>query len=507
MSEVDTARVRLARADITASELAEIAQKHPPLRVLVAAHPNAYPELLTWLAGRGDPAVDAVLVARVVPTSDAPPPPPSTQPSTTPTASEAPMPTPHPGMVSVHLSHPWLAFAYALCRPVISLDGQQVATGWGMREVALRGARQELSVVVPYLGMRAGRASTTVTVDSPRQLEYRAPYIVTMRGELGVTARARGGWIVALLVGLPLLVVIGTLIVVGIIAASLDNDQSATPAAPAADATWFEFRPTDAGLDDEIVAATARLFERRLASSGTEAEVAVDGKLLRVEFAAAPSQAVVSALIASTNVEFRPVLVVQWFDVEPARDPATATPPQFTDDPNRPAGPSSPSDAEYYVTDAIQWQLDTLDCTGYGTATAAALDAALVACAADGTSKFVLGPVEIEGIHLAQVSVGHQVLSNGATARDLALTLTLDHEGTTQMAQATERLAVQPPPLNQFAMVAGGKVISAPAVNSAISAGELELSGGNSEDWYYDTAVALGLGRPGMTWQLTSSGS
>ncbi|MFF3066268.1 thioredoxin domain-containing protein [Oerskovia sp. NPDC057915] len=44
--------------------LAQVAAEHPDLRPHVAVHPGAYPDLLSWLAAWGDPAVDAALAAR-----------------------------------------------------------------------------------------------------------------------------------------------------------------------------------------------------------------------------------------------------------------------------------------------------------------------------------------------------------------------------------------------------------------------------------------------------------
>ena len=44
--------------------LAQVAGEFPDLRPRVAAHPGAYPGLLSWLAAGGDPAVDAALAAR-----------------------------------------------------------------------------------------------------------------------------------------------------------------------------------------------------------------------------------------------------------------------------------------------------------------------------------------------------------------------------------------------------------------------------------------------------------
>ncbi|WP_336707843.1 DsbA family protein [Oerskovia sp. USHLN155] len=52
--------------------LAQVAAEHPDLRPHVAVHPGAYPELLSWLAAWGDPAVDAALAARAREEADAP---------------------------------------------------------------------------------------------------------------------------------------------------------------------------------------------------------------------------------------------------------------------------------------------------------------------------------------------------------------------------------------------------------------------------------------------------
>lgn len=45
-------------------ELARLAHLHPAVRPAVATNPAAYPDLLTWLGGLGDPAVDAALRSR-----------------------------------------------------------------------------------------------------------------------------------------------------------------------------------------------------------------------------------------------------------------------------------------------------------------------------------------------------------------------------------------------------------------------------------------------------------
>lgn len=45
-------------------ELGELADQSPEVRHLIAANPAAYPDLLDWLALRGDPAINAALAAR-----------------------------------------------------------------------------------------------------------------------------------------------------------------------------------------------------------------------------------------------------------------------------------------------------------------------------------------------------------------------------------------------------------------------------------------------------------
>lgn len=47
-----------------AAQLADLAHRVPEVRALVAGNPAAYPGLLAWLAGIGDPAIDSALRAR-----------------------------------------------------------------------------------------------------------------------------------------------------------------------------------------------------------------------------------------------------------------------------------------------------------------------------------------------------------------------------------------------------------------------------------------------------------
>lgn len=54
--------------------------------------------------------------------------------------------------------------------------------------------------------------------------------------------------------------------------------------------------------------------------------------------------------------------------------------------------------------------------------------------------------------------------------------LTLDDEGSKSFEQLTAGLATKTPPQNQLAIVVRGKVVTAPAVMSAIPGGKVQIS-------------------------------
>ena len=55
----------LISATTSAAELASIAQGHPECWLEIAQHPNAYPELLSWLQSSGDAQVQQAVAARL----------------------------------------------------------------------------------------------------------------------------------------------------------------------------------------------------------------------------------------------------------------------------------------------------------------------------------------------------------------------------------------------------------------------------------------------------------
>ncbi|WP_155293367.1 variant leucine-rich repeat-containing protein [Rhodococcoides fascians] len=63
-ADVDEDRAAVSDPTCSAAVLFRVAEHRPDLRATVAAHPNAYPGLLSWLGGLGDAAVNAALGRR-----------------------------------------------------------------------------------------------------------------------------------------------------------------------------------------------------------------------------------------------------------------------------------------------------------------------------------------------------------------------------------------------------------------------------------------------------------
>ena len=98
-------------------------------------------------------------------------------------------------------------------------------------------------------------------------------------------------------------------------------------------------------------------------------------------------------------------------------------------------------------------------------------DQPLFACD-DSGAKLLLGPALIKGDELTDASAG---VPQGEL--QWKVNLTFNPQGATQFEKATGQLAQNQPPMNQFAIVLDGKVISAPSVSQAISGGRAEISG------------------------------
>jgi preprotein translocase subunit SecD len=264
----------------------------------------------------------------------------------------------------------------------------------------------------------------------------------------------------------------------------------------------------------------------------TEADVQTQGDNIVVSVPGATSREAVELVASTAKLEFRPVLQVAagapvpvptpspGATAEPGATPAAETPaatptptaatssravpPALVAQPTTPApeptasptaGPSAPPSAT--VTPEIQQQFDALDCTrpenrqGGGVQDPAAV---LVTCDQEGTAKYLLAPVAVEGSTISDANSG---VRQGTTT--WVVTLTFDSEGTQQFTEVTGQLATQQPPQNQFAIVLDGIVVSAPSVNEAIPGGSAEITGDFTQQEASDLANVLRYGALPLT--------
>lgn len=285
-----------------------------------------------------------------------------------------------------------------------------------------------------------------------------------------------------------------------------DPDKAASEAVSWAVALLYgEGGPGRAVTSADIDQAIGIIRQRVDASGVSESEISSQGgNNIVVALPGTPSRATLDLVTRSAKMEFRPVLQVgaatptvttepettdpaegatDETDAEAGADQTGAEPTDSpTEDPNRPASPSSPSDTAYYITAQVQQEFDELDCTDPANLTGGRVgrpDEAFVTCDADAARpyKYILGPVEVEGARIAKASSGLETLPSGGVGTRWVVNLEFDSTGTRQFDAVSRRLLDMPSPTNQFGIVLDGLVVSAPSINAIIPNGKAEISG------------------------------
>jgi preprotein translocase subunit SecD len=224
---------------------------------------------------------------------------------------------------------------------------------------------------------------------------------------------------------------------------------------------------------------SVKIIRRRVDASGVaEALITTENpNHIIVSLPGNPSDATVALVKASAQLQFRPVL---FYD-----DGTSTTFPTLTEDHPEFAGTAS---SYSWITDAIKAQFLALDCTlpanqlGGNPGDPAA---PFVACGTEAptSTRYILGPVEVQGTDVANATASPEYNSTGSIIpNSFQVNLTFTGAGTTKFADVTTRLA----PLysatttvmrNQFAIVLDGLVISDPRTESVIAAGTARISG------------------------------
>jgi preprotein translocase subunit SecD len=181
---------------------------------------------------------------------------------------------------------------------------------------------------------------------------------------------------------------------------------------------------------------------------------------------------------------------------------ATATPSGKAPAPN--PTPTNASDLAW-ITPDVEKAFTELDCSKPENLAGGIQDDTqkpLVTCAQDGSAKYILGPVEVQGHDIKTASAGMVTNQQGYSTGEWAVNLEFDKQGTTAFREVTQRLTGAQPPTDQFAIVLDGLVISAPQSRAVISDGRAQITGNFTQESATALANQLKFGALPISFQV-----
>ncbi len=269
-------------------------------------------------------------------------------------------------------------------------------------------------------------------------------------------------------------------------------------------------------VDKDSLDLARSIIQQRVDSLGVgESEVTTSGgNQIQVSVPNMQKDELVQLVGQTAQLEFRTVYSADSTANAAASDEATALPAVPVLSSARPTAVTSalPTDdtaRKDLLTSQLAWvptQADTEDYSSYacGDAFPDVADQPLMAClrpdlAKTGQQKFLLGPTLIEGNLVTKAQAG-------VPTNQLNWVVTLDFNalGAELFSEATNYLATQKSPQNQFAIVLDGKVISAPSVSAQIPGGSAEISGSFTQSTATDLANVLKYGALPLAFDVSS---
>lgn len=290
------------------------------------------------------------------------------------------------------------------------------------------------------------------------------------------SARKSLAWLLAIVLGLFGLIFVGSL---------NDEEASFTPklALDLQGGTQIILSPLL--LDGQAVTAeqldqAVSIIRQRVDASGvSESQVITQGdENIVVSIPGIPDENTLKLIKASAKLEFRAVLLTS------AGTPTEAVGEGEGEQSTEPLPtPTDPSDLNW-ITPELQAEYDALDCATEFRVPGQVDDPTLplITCDIDGFSKYILGPVEVEGANISDASNGTVQTSTGASTNTWAVNLDFDETGTAAFSSVTQRLFPLEAPRNQFAITLDGFVITAPATQAVITNGSAQITGSFDQD-------------------------
>ncbi len=259
---------------------------------------------------------------------------------------------------------------------------------------------------------------------------------------------------------------------------------------------------------EQLNQAVSIIRQRVDASGVSEAEVNTEGNNVVVSIPGEADEETRNRIEASAKLEFRSVLVAGAPSNTFVGEDGTETPyptPDPTLQSTPTAEPTSPSDLSQ-VTPALEAAFQAFDCNEPVEAgVVQPAEEPIIACEADGSVKYILGPVEVEGSQITDATNGLRTTQTGATTGEWAVNLVFNSEGTDEFGSVTSRLNGLESPQNQFAIVLDNQVISAPQTLAVISDGKPEISGSFTQETSKTLADQLKYGALPISFTVQSS--
>ncbi|MDY0909756.1 protein translocase subunit SecD [Microbacterium sp. CFBP9034] len=260
--------------------------------------------------------------------------------------------------------------------------------------------------------------------------------------------------------------------------------------------------PTTEQMDQAVT-----IIRQRVDASGVgEADVTTQsGNQIVVQIPGQADEETRNRIEASAQLQLRAVLYTGSPVTSFVGDDGKET-PFPTPDPTLQATPTAePTDGsdQSWITPKLQAEFLAYDCANPTNDPASApADQPLITCDPDGTSKYILGPVELDGSSIDDATFGLQQQNS-----QWAVNLRFDEEGTKTFGEISQRLYGADPPLNQFAFVLDGYVLSAPSMNAVILGGDPSITGSFTQESSKVLADQLKYGALPLSFTVESSNS
>jgi preprotein translocase subunit SecD len=268
----------------------------------------------------------------------------------------------------------------------------------------------------------------------------------------------------------------------------------------------LEAQTTDGAnpTQDQMNQAVTIIRQRVDASGVGEADVTTEGgKNIVVQIPGEADNETRQRIEASAQLQLRPVLYAgapanTFVGQDGAQTPYPTPDPSLAATPT--AVPTNASDPSW-ITPALQAEFLAYDCGDPANNPAGEpTDEPLITCDVDGTVKYILGPVELDGSSISDATYGRQQ-NNGVWA----VNLVFDSKGTETFGKISQRLYGAQSPLDQFAFVLDGNVLSAPAMQGQILDGKPSITGNFTQQSAKTLADQLKYGALPLSFKVVSS--